>query len=364
MTKDAWNSPLIGKSTSEFLATGATPSLCLDLDIMQRNIATMQTVAKRYKKGLRPHMKAHKSGQIGAMQREAGALGISCTTAKEAMVAAEAGLTGILITTPIVTPLVLKVLATIKAEFIFTVDSLISIERLAATGVKAGVIIDLGVGQNRTGVSTVDEAYALASHAGSYSNLTVCGIQAYYGHLQHVPGYDLRREQVETHWEFIETVRKALGSEIVTGGGSGTHLFDLANGPFTEIQPGSYLFMDSQYCDVEIGTHFDVSLTVLSRVTSATKRNQVVIDAGAKSMSTDVAVMRFLNHALRGATHRFMGDEHSAITVLEGAQCPSVGEPIQMVTTHCDPTVNLYDVYHVFSSGRLLDIWPVQARGY
>ncbi|NBY27870.1 MAG: hypothetical protein EBQ71_13010 [Betaproteobacteria bacterium] len=70
MTKDAWNSPLIGKSTSEFLATGATPSLCLDLDIMQRNIATMQTVANRYKKGLRPHMKAHKSGQIGAMQRE------------------------------------------------------------------------------------------------------------------------------------------------------------------------------------------------------------------------------------------------------------------------------------------------------
>lgn len=112
---------------------------------------------------------------------------------------------------------------------------------------------------------------------------------------------------METHWEFIESVRKALGSEIVTGGGSGTHLFDLANGPFTEIQPGSYLFMDSQYCDVEIGTHFDVSLTVLSRVTSATKRNQVVIDAGAKSMSTDVAVMRFLNHDLRAAAHRFMG---------------------------------------------------------
>ena len=113
MTKDARNSPLIGKSTSEFLATGATPSLCLDLDIMQRNMATMQAVANRYKKGLRPHMKAHKSGQIGAMQREAGALGISCTTAKEAMVAAEAGLTGILITTPIVSGWIVQLLDTI-----------------------------------------------------------------------------------------------------------------------------------------------------------------------------------------------------------------------------------------------------------
>jgi 3-hydroxy-D-aspartate aldolase len=159
-----------------------------------------------------------------------------------------------------------------------------------------------------------------------------------------------------------------LPPEIVTGGGTGTHLLDLEEGPFTEIQPGSYLFMDKQYGAVELApggsAPFRTSLTVATRVISANQPDLVVVDAGFKAMATDAGPALVAGGAAAEATYQFMGDEHGGLRFGAGAARPSVGDLACLVAPHCDPTVNLHDWFHVMQDGRLVDIWPIDARGY
>jgi D-serine deaminase-like pyridoxal phosphate-dependent protein len=122
--------------------------------------------------------------------------------------------------------------------------------------------------------------------------------------------------------------------------------------------------MDSQYLDVERrAVALESSLTVLARVTSDAVPGQVIIDAGTKALATDPARFR-LAMPLEGVTHRFMGDEHSALRNADSTALPAVGTLVSIVATHCDPTVNLHQRFHVMEDGRLVDIWPIEARGY
>ena len=167
---------------------------------------------------------------------------------------------------------------------------------------------------------------------------------------------------------FLEALSGAgFAPEIISGGGTGTHHLDLAHGPFTEIQPGSYLFMDKQYGEVEIapgGSPFATSLTVAARVVSTAQPDRVIVDAGSKALSTDYGPALVVKGAPEGATYQFMGDEHGAIRMPEGANRPPLGGIIELVAPHCDPTANLHDRFHVMQGGRLVDIWPIEARGY
>ena len=152
---------------------------------------------------------------------------------------------------------------------------------------------------------------------------------------------------------------------IVSGGGTGTAEIDLKIGPFTEIQAGSYLFMDDQYLAIERhDVRLEPTLTVLTRVTSDAVAGQVVVDAGAKALSTDPAKARLAGAVPQQPEHRFMGDEHSALRYAPGATRPAVGQLLSIIATHCDPTVNLHDRFHIMQDGRLIDIWPLDARGY
>jgi D-serine deaminase-like pyridoxal phosphate-dependent protein len=159
-----------------------------------------------------------------------------------------------------------------------------------------------------------------------------------------------------------------LPPEIVTGGGTGTHLLDLEEGPFTEIQPGSYLFMDKQYGAVELAPRaaapFRTSLTVATRVISANQPDLVVVDAGFKAMATDAGPALVASDAAAEAAYQFMGDEHGGLRFRAGAARPPVGDLVTLVAPHCDPTVNLHDWFHVMQDGRLVDVWPIDARGY
>jgi 3-hydroxy-D-aspartate aldolase len=199
------------------------------------------------------------------------------------------------------------------------------------------------------------------------------GVQAYYGHLQHVPAYADRKAKAASQWARLQTFLDALRAEglppeIVTGGGTGTHRLDLEEGPFTEVQPGSYLFMDKQYGAVELApddaTPFRTSLTVATRVVSANQPDLVVVDAGFKAIATDAGPALVATGAPADATYQFMGDEHGGLRFDAGATRPPVGELVTLVAPHCDPTVNLHDWFHVMRDGRLVDIWPIDARGY
>jgi len=369
------NEQLIDASTDLFEANVATPALCLDRPQLMANIQSMQAAATAAGAALRPHMKAHKCSLIAQLQSEAGAIGVCCATAQEAEIAAAAGVGSILITTPVVSPMVLERLVALArrgVELLMAVDTVEGIDRVAdaADGTRIGTLIDINVGQNRTGISEPPDAVRLAQHIAGSPSLELRGVQAYYGHLQHVPALVDRRTRIEQQLPRLRAILAQLQAdghsiEIVSGGGTGTAALDLQTGLFTEIQPGSYLFLDSQYAAVELGPiPIDFSLSVLGRITSTAVTGQAVVDIGTKALSTDPGLIRLMSSDAGSPTHNFMGDEHSVLAFANPSDVPPVGTLVRLAATHCDPTVNLHDRYLVLESGRLIDIWPIEARGY
>jgi D-serine deaminase-like pyridoxal phosphate-dependent protein len=371
------NERLIG--TRDAQTRLATPCLLLDADAFEHNLAAMMDLARRYGRQVRPHVKAHKCTTIGRRQLEAGAVGLCCATVREAEVMAEAGLEGILVTSPVTAPAMIERLARTRDrvdDLAVVVDGDAGLEALAAGGSAKrplGVVVEIDVGQGRTGVTRPGDAVRLARRVAGLPQLRYRGVQAYYGHLQHVPAYADRKAKAAEQWARLRPFLEALGAaglrpEIVTGGGTGTYRLDLEEGPFTEIQPGSYLFMDKQYGAIELApggaAPFRMSLTVATRVISANQPALVVLDAGFKAMATDAGPALVAGGAAVDATYQFMGDEHGGLRFGAGAARPSVGDLVTLVAPHCDPTVNLHDWFHVMRDGRLVDVWRIDARGY
>src|ERR671918_2478551 len=357
----------------------STPCLLLEADAFEHNLAAMMDLVRGYGRQLRPHVKAHKCAAIARRQIEAGAVGLCCATVREAEVMAGAGLEGILVTSPVVAPGMIERLVRVReriSDLAVVVDSAAGAEALAAgaSGSRPiGAVVEIDVGQGRTGVRGPEDAVGLARRIEALPQLRYRGIQAYYGHLQHVPAYADRKAKAAAQWARLQPFLDALSAEglrpgIVTGGGTGTHLPDLEDGPFTEIQPGSYLFMDMQYGAIELApgsdAPFRTALTVAARVISANQPDLVVLDAGFKAMATDAGPALVASGAAADATYQFMGDEHGGLRFGAGAPRPAVGDLVTLVAPHCDPTVNLHDWFHVMERGRLVDIWPIDARGY
>jgi D-serine deaminase-like pyridoxal phosphate-dependent protein len=370
------NRHLIGRPVAD--PDFATPALLVDRAALAANIATMARLAASRGVALRPHAKAHKSARIARMLVEAGAVGACCATVREVEALADAGLPGILLTTPVASPAAIARLvhAREKVESLaVVVDHRLEVDLLASMarpGCPVDVLVDVDMGLGRTGVATGAEAVELARRIAAASALRYRGIQAYYGHLQHVAALADRHAKVVEQWQHLAKVLAALAAagfaaEIVSGGGTGTHHLDLAEGPFTELQPGSYLFMDKQYGAVEIapgGSPFRTALAVAARVVSVVQADRVIVDAGSKALSTDAGPALVASGAPADSTYQFMGDEHGAVRVPPGNARPALGSLVTFVAPHCDPTVNLYDQFHIVEDGRLVDIWPIEARGH
>jgi D-serine deaminase-like pyridoxal phosphate-dependent protein len=235
------------------------------------------------------------------------------------------------------------------------------------------VLVDVDVGSGRTGVTRIEDALALAAQIDGLARLRLAGVQAYYGQLQHVASYTERAaaaaEQKARIRAVVDGLRQAgFAPGIVTGSGTGTHHMDLADGPFTELQVGSYLFTDQDYDQVELepggGRPFRPSLFVATSVISINQPDRAIVDAGLKTLATDSGVPVPARGTPPGATYRFMGDEHGGLEVAPGTAPPPLGAVVELLTPHCDPTVNLHDHYHVVRGDQLVAIWPVDARGH
>lgn len=368
---------LIGRQGSR--ADLNTPVLVLDVDAVDRNIQRMAALTAQHGVALRPHAKTHKSVDIAKRQLAAGAVGVCCAKIGEAEVLAEGGVTGILITSPVAAPAAIDRLAKLAV----TDDGLMAVvdhpgvaERidaaLAAAGAKLDVIIDIDPGIARTGVASAEAAVALAKTIAASPHLEYRGVQFYCGSQQHIESYAERRAAIVERTAYLQAVIAALteagfAPAIITGSGTGTHRIDLELGVFTELQAGSYVFMDKQYldCDIADGAEppFEVSLSVDARVVSANHSGLVTIDAGYKSLSTDGGVAVVQRGAPETAFFAFMGDEHAALIAPEIGNALAPGDPVSLTVPHCDPTVNLYDFYHIVAGDTLVDIWPVSARG-
>ncbi len=357
-----------------------TPALLVDLDVFERNLHAMRELGRKSGLKLRPHAKAHKSIEIARQQVAAGAIGLSCATLGEAEILGRAGIPGILITSPLATASLADRLAELHRDIdgLMIVadhaDHVAVIDRVAAqAGKKFSVLVDIDVGQHRTGVSAPQDAVALARRIAAASHLRFAGIQAYYGHLQHLDGFAQRRqavlEQVDRLREFIGALRAAgHAAEIVSGGGTGTALIDAEMGVFTEIQPGSYLFMDADYQRPALWpdgvSPFATSLFVRALAISVNRPELAVVNAGIKSFATDSGVPAVARGASAAARYKFMGDEHGGLVYANPDDARlAVGDAIEFVVSHCDPTVNLFDFYHCMRDDMLADIWRIDARG-
>ncbi len=335
MTSDCiLHDALIGRQGSR--ADLNTPVLVLDRDALDRNIATMAARAAAAGVALRPHAKTHKSVDIARRQLDAGAVGVCCAKIGEAEVLADGGIAGILITSPVAAPAAVARLAKLAARaegLMAVIDHPAVAERLnaalAAEDARLDVIIDIDPGIARTGVASAVSAAALARTIDALPHLAYCGVQYYCGSQQHIENYAERRATIIERTDYLREVIAALAEagfapRIVTGSGTGTHQIDIELGVFTELQAGSYVFMDKQYldCDLAGGEQppFEAALAVDARVVSANHSGLVTIDAGFKALSTDGGVAVVQRGAPETAVFAFMGDEHAALVAPASAR--------------------------------------------
>ena len=380
MTDEELHAHLIGQQGSRRDLN--TPVLIVELDALDRNIARMAAFAEAHGLKLRPHAKTHKSPDIARRQIAAGAIGLCCAKIGEAEVMADAGLAGLHITSPVVSPPAIARLAALNQRsegLMCVVDDPANVRALGAAVAAAGdaplmVIIDIDPGIRRTGVPTPDAAVAVLDAIRAEPSLSYKGVQCYCGLQQHIAGFGERKAAMADRATFVRSVIAALSEaggapEIVTGGGTGTHRIDAALDLFTELQVGSYIFMDSQYlaCDLTgedatAGSPFETSLMIDARVVSATGPAMVTLDAGFKAFATDADSPQILHGAPEEAKFFFMGDEHGAVFSMTGT-LPGLSDMVTLAAPHCDPTVNLYDTYHVVQGDTLRALWPIAARG-
>jgi D-serine deaminase-like pyridoxal phosphate-dependent protein len=377
MTDEQMHRTLIGRRGSRSELN--TPVLLVDLDALKRNIARMAQFAQKKGLSLRPHTKTHKSVHIAQLQREAGAVGFSCAKLGEAEVLADQGLNiGLLLTSPVVSVAGIKRLVELNRQtedLMCVVDNPKNVRDLGEAAKESGknlsVLIDIDPGIHRTGVTSPEMAVKLLDDVRSAKSLTYVGVQFYCGVQQHIANYSERKAAMCERAVYLRSVLSALAAAgappaIVTGCGTGTHRIDADLDLFTELQVGSYIFMDSQYLDCDIMGDgmptFEASLMVEASVISANSPGLITLDCGYKTLSTDGSLPRVISGAPRDARFVFMGDEHGALILGEN-QPPHLGDRIVMTTPHCDPTVNLYDFYHVTQGDTLTAIWPVSGRG-
>jgi D-serine deaminase-like pyridoxal phosphate-dependent protein len=371
------NQKLVGVRGSRARLT--TPALVLDLDRFERNLTAMARYCRDAGLELRPHAKTHKSSMIARKQVEAGAVGVCCATLREAEAMVAGGVRGVHITSPVVGEAKVERLAALNIRahnLMVVIDSPANAREIEAavrrTGRPLRVLVDVDVGMSRTGVASGQDAVALARLLAESEELEYCGIQGYSGRVQHINDIEERRRVYGDQMQRFAAIKKILTQdglepEIVTGGGTGTFGIDRSLGVLTEHQAGSYIFMDVEYNLVhmfeERKTPFETTLFMRNSVVSANAEPFVTIDGGFKCFATDGPLPELAAGAPAGARYEYFGDEHGRIVFANGADRLPIGSAVELVTPHCDPTVNLHDWYHVVRGDTLVDIWPIDARG-
>lgn len=374
----------------DLLASLDTPSMVVDLDVMEANIAQLMGALLPRGVRVRPHLKTTKCAALARRLVAAGAVGGCVAKLSEAEALTARGFTDLLITCEVIgAPKVRRLVALVRRHpgcLRIVVDSVEGAEAIdAALAAEAeampplDVLIDLDVGLHRTGVAAGEPALALAARVAALPRLRLIGVQGYEGHLQHVTSRAERRaaclEAMRTLTETATALRAAGHAvSVVTTGGTGTAEFCAAVPGVTEVQPGSFIFMDTDYAAAlrDPGADDDENRTVLppyrhalairATVLSRQGPRAVTIDAGLKSLTTDSGLAACADPRYR---YGVLGDEHGSLTWDDDDGTPPlrVGDVVDMLPSHIDPTINLHDRYYAHRRGVLEEIWTVDARG-
>ena len=358
------------------IAAIRTPALVVDLDRFERNLRFMADALAGSGIALRPHAKSHKCVDIARAQMRLGAVGVCCQTLREAAAMVAAGIPDVLVTNEIVgiaNAEGLVALASV-ARLGVLADNERNVHELARAAsdahVALRVLVEVDVGAHRCGVPPGEPAVALARAIASAPGLVFGGIHAYHGAAQHRRTPDERAQAIAEAVQLAQGTKEAIEAagvacETVTGGGTGTWQLECASGVYTEVQPGSYVFMDADYARNALAPEqhaFEQSLFVLARVISTPVPERIVVDAGLKAIAFDSGLP--LVHHAAALAYVKASDEHGVIEVGASAIAPAPGEHVWLVPGHCDPTVNLHDFLVGVRDGRVECVWPVAARGY
>jgi D-serine deaminase-like pyridoxal phosphate-dependent protein len=355
-----------------------TPALCVDLDKLEQNIARMQAEARRFGIALRPHAKTHKSADIARMQLAAGAIGICTAKLGEAEALLAQGIDRICMTTSNVSPVKIRRAMQLRkkwAHFIQAVDEEYNARALSdaarESGITADVVIDVAVG-TRSGIPP-EGAVALAKLVDTLPNLKLRGLLSYDGGAQHIAGFETRKkrtlENIAANVRVFEDMKRAgLNTEVFSGGGTGTYNIQHLVPGFTDIQVGSYVFMDMQYLAIGSASNeavfddFSPSLTVVATVLNNRFPGRLTTDAGAKALTLNVPRAGVVGEPT--ADYNAGSDEFGVITFKgEPSRQYKIGDRLELVVPHCDPVVNLYDVMYGVRNDRVEKVIPVTARG-
>jgi D-serine deaminase-like pyridoxal phosphate-dependent protein len=333
-----------------------TPALLLDAELFEANLRRMAQAVRQYGKQLRPHAKAHKCVEIAQRQIASGACGISVATVAEAELMAKHGIPGILLTSPLADPA--KIARIAETGAMAVVDHVKQVEWYAATARPLDLLIDLDVGDHRTGASFAAQALEIARAIGKTRRLRLRGLQAYSVSGSHGADLSTRRHISESAFQTAAEIRDLLAGEgwpieILTGGSTGTWDVDLAIPDVTELQCGSYVMMDLAYR--KLGVDFQPAMTILATVVSANHDSFVTVDAGYKAFATDRGYGP--EPVLLNAKYRWGGDEFGFLDANL-----ALGDRVEFIAPHCDPTVNLYDRIHVCRGETVEAVWPVMGR--
>jgi D-serine deaminase-like pyridoxal phosphate-dependent protein len=347
-----------------------TPALLIDLDVMDRNIRGMAEVFRSMPTGLRPHAKTHKTPIIAHKQLKEGAIGITCAKVGEAEVMAEAGVGPLLIANEVVgEPKVTRLVNLAKhCDVTVAVDDPSNIKHLDEAarnkGVKLSVVVEVDVGNNRCGVDPGEPTLSLAREVVSRRDLRFKGLMGYEGFCQMLPKLVERRMMAEEAMRKLVSTRdllvdKGLSVEMVTAGGTGTHMITGKVSGVTEVEAGSYVFMDARYSSIEGLERFGNALTVLTTIISVPRPGVAICDAGLKSVTFEFG--NPVPKGIDGIEYLRPNEEHGHLRVTDVRLRP--GDKIELIPSHCCTISNLHDSFYCIREGKLEAVWKVAARG-
>ena len=352
----------IGRARREL----TTPALLLDVEILRRNIAAMAEWTRTHAK-IRPHTKVHKCPEIAKLQIAAGAIGLTTATVWEAAAMVRAGFDNILIANEVAGEEKLALLASLARErnLLVGVDDPDGARALSAAMERAGarinVLVEIDVGLRRGGARSEEEALRVAQTVSSLPGLVLRGAMGYEGWVVMEPDREVRAAKaaqaighLAAGVERLE--REGFPMEIVSAGGTNTHDMTGIHPRVTELQAGSYALMDS--CYAPLSPKFEPALSIMATVMSR-HGAEAVLDCGTKVVAIDLALPLSKDSTIKV---REVHEEHTLVDIAAGHPL-RFGDTVELTVGYCGGTVNLHDVYHVVEGDRVVDIWPILARG-
>jgi D-serine deaminase-like pyridoxal phosphate-dependent protein len=342
-----------------------TPVPVIDLDRVEHNLAKMQAYCDHWNLRLRPHIKTHKMPALARRQVELGACGITCQKLGEAEVMADAGLDDILISYPLIGQAKTLRLATLarRVRVSVAVDNPLALETAARAARMAeqeiAVLVEFDSGSKRTGVVSVDEALDLARGVRAAEGLRFNGLMTY-------PSNAATAEFVaEAKRRFADA---GIPISVVSGGGTPNAWQAHEVAGLTEVRVGTYIYHDRATVAAGAASLEDCALHLHATVISRPTEDRAVIDAGSKSLSSDVVapsvgpgygtILRYSDAILER-----LNEEHGVVDLTRCATKPALGERVSIVPNHVCVVSNLHDNVVMTRGGRVTDMWRVAARG-